>query len=106
MRSQIFAVEPENVKGYEMLRRPTTEERVKLGFANGVKVNDLAIQDRISNLKTVGKGAAKTREGFVDVASPRKKAQTAVLNVGQRPETVILRLEYPVGVIKRLSKHG
>jgi len=90
-RAEVFTIEPQQVERCEMRISCARGEIVEARRAGFVQTTDLSVNNRVLHPKILSKPCPQSSKSSEDVLVPRDQFALAVLEVGHRPEAVVLQ---------------
>jgi len=98
--ANILAINRQQVEGVEAGPVSPEQQRLEVAPASPIEAHDLAIDDCVVRFDRVCKFLTELRPMLERVAVARAQLAMVARNVRQRPESVVLDLEEPIGVVE------
>jgi hypothetical protein len=101
-RAQVYTIEPEQIESDIGGCSRTSEEVVKLRSASVVSCDNLTVDNRVLDLNLGSELVGELVEAAEPIPVPGNQTAAAWLDVAQGAKIIVLHVEHPFGVIKRI----
>ena len=97
----MFSIEPQQVESVERWRTAARKQLIKLTDAVGIEADDFTVENCILYRQFVERFLQRL-EGLEVVQVPRDQFAFAIVDVGERPEAVVLQFKNVIGIVEGL----
>ena len=99
--ANIPAVEPQQIKGAEVLRLSSAKQIEKTRLSITAEADNLAVENRVAAFQSICNRGSESRERFINVAVSRDHPGTAaVIDISQSTEPVVLQFKDELRIIE------